>query len=222
MGDFLSEITDYLLNSLSNGMNPVDLSTTTSQPRRLLVNMKKKLLVLLFIVPLSVFSQTEKSNFELIDNVKTQKSGKKIKKLLVGNWKFEKLTDKNGKTIFTANPNKSIQRTDQIYRPNIKIKKNGEYEFLNCKKPDCNKGTWEYDNTDKILRLTFDKPQYNVEIDKLTPGLLEQLKESGTLIEFKENYIEIAELSKTELIIIEHLPHNEFEFKYNLRVYNKK
>ena len=61
-----------------------------------------------------------------------------------------------------------------------------------------------------------------MDIDKLAPGLFEKLKESGSLIEFTENIMEIAELSKSELIIIEHLPHNQYEFKYNLRVYKKK
>ena len=70
--------------------------------------------------------------------------------------------------------------------------------------------------------MTFDKPQYNVDVDKLAPGLFEQLKESGTLIEFTENIMIITEINKSELIIVEHLPHNEFEFKYNLRIYKKK
>jgi len=186
--------------------------------------MKKILLAIIFIVPLLTFSQTEKSNLELINNVKTQKSGKEIKTLIVGEWEFVKLTDHKGKVISETEHtvSKSIKANEKITRPNIKITQKGEYELINCNKPECEKGTWEYDETEKVLRLTFDKPQYNVDIDKLAPGLFEKLKESGSLIEFTENIMEIAELSKSELITIEHLPHNQYEFKYNLRVYKKK
>lgn len=186
--------------------------------------MKKILLILLFITPLLTFSQTQKSNLELINKAKSQKSRKEIKKLLVGEWKFEKITDKNGKTISKVNHNISntIQATEQTYRPNIRINKNGSYELFNCKKKQCEKGNWKYESLDKILLLTFEKPKYNIDIDKLAPGLLEQLKKSGAIIEIKENVMEIAKINKTEFIIIEHLPHNEFEFKYNLRVYKKK
>lgn len=186
--------------------------------------MKKTLLALIFLIPIITFSQTENSNLELIDKVKIQKSGKEISKLLVGEWEFVKLTDHNGNVITERKHSVSepINATEKIIRPNIKIHNTGEYEFLNCNKSECEKGTWKYDETEKVLRLTFDKPQYNVDIDKLAPGLFEKLKESGSLIEFTENIIEIAELSKSELIIIEHLPHNQYEFKYNLRIYKKK
>ena len=186
--------------------------------------MKKTLLALLFLIPIITFSQTENSNLELIDKVKTQKSGKEITKLLIGEWEFVKLTDHSGNVISERehSVNESIKATEKINRPNIKVHKTGKYEFLNCNKSECEKGTWKYDETEKVLRLAFDKPQYNVNIDKLAPGLFEKLKESGSLIEFTENIIEIAELSKSELIIIEHLPHNQYEFKYNLRVYKKK
>ena len=186
--------------------------------------MKKILLILVFIIPALTFSQVKKSNFELIEKVKSQKSGKEIKKLLVGKWEFEKLTDKNGKTISIVNHNvtESIQAVEEVYRPSIKINETGNYELFNCEKTQCEKGIWKYDSSEKILLLTFDKPKYNVDIKKLAPGLLEQLKKSGTLREIKENFMEIAKINKTELIIIEHLPHNEFEFKYNLRVYKKK
>ena len=70
--------------------------------------------------------------------------------------------------------------------------------------------------------MTYDEPKYNVPIEKLAPGLLEQLKESGALIEFTKNEIEFAEITQTELKVFEFLESDGNEFKYNLIVYRKK
>ena len=103
------------------------------------------------------------------------------------------------------------------------LKKSGTYELIGCDNPNnCETGKWEYDRKEKVFRMTFDKPTYNVPIDKLAPGLLEQLKESGSLIEFTKNEIEIAEITQTELKVFEFLESDETEFKYNLKVYRKK
>ena len=59
-------------------------------------------------------------------------------------------------------------------------------------------------------------------IDNLAPGLLEKLKANGQLMVFEGDEWEIGDITIDELTVIDHLPHDEFEFMYDLRVYRKK
>lgn len=186
--------------------------------------MKKILLAIIFL-PILTYCQSSKTYLELVDEAKTKKCAEQIEKLIIGMWEFQKLTDKNGKTIaeITHFINDTITANEVVWRPSMRIEKNATYELIGCDKSDkCETGTWEYDQKEKVFRMTFDKPKYNVPIDKLAPGLLEQLKKSGSLIEFTKNEIEIAEITKTELKIFEFLESDGTEFKYNLKVYRKK
>ncbi len=162
---------------------------------------------------------------ELVDDAKTMKSAKQIENLIIGTWEFQKLTDNSGKTIseITHFINDTITTNEVVWRPSMRIEKDGTYELIGCEKPEnCETGKWKYDPNEKVFRMTFDTPKYNVPIDKLAPGLLEQLKKSGTLIEFTKNEIEIAEITQTELKVFEFLESDGTEFKYNLKVYRKK
>lgn len=100
-----------------------------------------------------------------------------------------------------------------IITESIKILNNGNV---------IEEGKWSYDNDEKALKFIFDKPRYNVLIGNISSELLERLKKEGKLIAFTENLYEIHQITESKLLIIEHLPHDEFELKYNLRVYNKK
>ena len=186
--------------------------------------MKKILLAIIFL-PILTYCQSSKTYLELIDDAKTKKSAEQIEKLIIGIWEFEKLTDSNGKAIseVTHFINDTITANEVIWRPSMRIEKNGTYELIGCENAgNCEKGKWKYDSKEKVVVMTFDKPKYNVPIDKLAPGLLEQLKKSGSLIEFTENEIEIAEITQTELKVFELLESDGTEFKYNLIVYRKK
>lgn len=183
-----------------------------------------KLYLIILIISFN-FSLSQESNKQLIENVKTKLSSKKINKLLVGNWEFEKLTDSTKTTEIRKiihEINDTITATEIVKRPSIRINKDGTYKQYDCPTENCESGTWNYNFTEKVLKFKFEEPKYNVPIDRLAPGLLEKLKTNGQLIVSDGFEWEIAEISKNELVIIEHLPHNEFEFKYNLRIYRKK
>ncbi|WP_225037362.1 hypothetical protein [Winogradskyella sp. SM1960] len=185
----------------------------------------KNILLAIILFPLLTFSQSSKTYMELVDAAKTKKSAEQIEKLIIGTWEFQKLTDKNGKTIAEVKHfvNDTITATEFVSRPNMRIEMDKTYELFGCENSEnCESGIWEYDSKAKIFRMTFNKPKYNVPIDKLAPGLLEQLKKSGSLIEFTKNEIEIAEITQTELKIFEFLESDGTDFKYNLKVYRKK
>lgn len=185
----------------------------------------KKILLIILILPILAFSQSSKSYLELIDDAKTKKSAEQIEDLIIGTWEFEKLTDNNGNVIseITHFINDTITATEIVWRPSMQIKKNGTYKLIGCENAyNCESGKWEYDREFKLFRMTYDEPKYNVPIEKLAPGLLEQLKESGALIEFTKNEIEFAEITQTELKVFEFLESDGNEFKYNLIVYRKK
>ena len=184
----------------------------------------KKIYLIILLLSFN-YSFCQESNLELIDNAKTKLSSKKINKLLIGDWVFEKLTDSTklneiGKV--THKINDTISATEIVKRPSVRINKDGTYTQYDCPTENCETGKWNYDSTEKVLKFKFKEPKYNVPIDRLAPGLLEKLKANGQLIVSEGFEWEIAEINKTELVIIEHLPHNEFEFKYNLRIYRKK
>ncbi|WP_066219759.1 hypothetical protein [Formosa haliotis] len=184
----------------------------------------KNILLAIILIPILTYSQSSKTYLELVDNAKTKKSAEQIEKLIVGTWEFQKLTDKNGKTIAEVKHivNDTITATEFVSRPNMRIEKDKTYELFGCENAaNCESGIWEYDSKAKIFKMTFDKPKYNVPIDKLAPGLLEQLKKSGTLIEFTNSEIEIAKITQTELKIFEFLESDGKELKYNLKVYKK-
>ncbi|MEA1787733.1 hypothetical protein U1E44_16670 [Arenibacter sp. GZD96] len=186
--------------------------------------MKNILLAIMFL-PILTFSQSTKSYLELIDDAKTKKSADQIEELIIGTWEFEKLTDSNGKAIseITHFINDTITANEVVWRPSMRIEKNGIYKLMGCDNPyNCESGKWEYDREYKLFRMTYDEPKYNVPIDKLAPGLLEQLKKSGSLMVFTKNEIEFAEITESELVVFDLLPSDGTEFKYNLLVYRKK
>ena len=186
--------------------------------------MKNILLAFIFF-PILTYCQSSKTYLELVDEAKTKKSADQIEKLIIVTWEFEKLTDSNGKSIseITHFINDTITANEIVWRPSMRIEKDGTYELIGCENMEnCESGKWEYDSKEKVFIMNFDKPKYNVPIDKLAPGLLEQLKKSGSLIEFTKNEIEIAEITQTELKVFEFLESDGTEFKYNLKVYRKK
>ena len=175
--------------------------------------------------PILTYSQPSKTYLELIDDAKTKKTAEQIEKLIIGTWEFEKLTNSKGKTIseITHLINDTITAKEIVWRPSMRIEKNGTYKLIGCENTEnCESGKWKYDSKGKIFIMTFDEPIYNVPIDKLAPGLLEQLKKSGSLIEFTKNEIGFAEITQTELKVFELLESDGTEFKYNLKVYRKK
>jgi len=184
----------------------------------------KNILIAILLFPLLTYSQSSKIYLQMVDDAKTKKNADEIEKLMIGTWEFQKLTDKNGNIITEINHfiNQEITAIETVHRPSIHIKKDKTYQLFGCKNEEnCESGTWEYDANQKVFRMTFDTPKYNVPIDKLAPGLLDQLKKSGSLIEFTKDEIEIAEITKNELKIFDFLESDGTEFKYHLKVYQK-
>ncbi|WP_435139288.1 hypothetical protein [Formosa sp. A9] len=185
----------------------------------------KKLLTIILLIPILNFGQSEKSYLELIDEAKTKKNSSEIEKLIIGTWEFQKLTDKNGKIISQRNHvvNDTITALENIWRPSMQINKNGTYKLIGCENPtNCETGKWIYDKEFKLFRMIYDKPKYNVPIDRVSPELLEKLKKSGTLKEFTKNEIEFVEITENELKVFDLLPSDGTELKYNILVYKKK
>ena len=93
--------------------------------------MKNILLAIIFL-PILTYCQSSKTYLELIDDAKTKKSAEQIEKLIIGTWEFEKLTDSNGKIIseITHFINDTITANEVIWRPSMRIEKNGTYELI--------------------------------------------------------------------------------------------
>lgn len=177
---------------------------------------------ILFLISCKSYSQVVKSNEEAINKLKSSQTKSYIEKNLIGYWIFKQLESSTGEVISN---NKialdNINVTEKIIRPNIIFRRNKAYEIIQENKI-IEKGKWLYDDKIKILKLIYDKPKYNVPIDKLSNELYNKMKREGLLIEFKENNLEIHQIDNNRLSIVEHIPHNEFELKYNLRIYIKK
>lgn len=170
------------------------------------------------------YAQIENSNEDAIDNIKSTANKNFIEKNLVGYWEFKKITTPSNETISERELKiDTLKVVEKISRPDIVFYKNNRYAVISNENDVVKeKGTWSYDGKDRILKFVFDEPQYNAPIDKMSPELLRQLKENGSLIKLTENYWEIHRITTDKLYIIEHLPHDEFELKYNLRVYKKR
>lgn len=179
---------------------------------------------MLLIIPILAFSQEKKSNYELIDNVKSKKQAEIIEKEIIGVWQYKNRTDKNGMEITSREVQiDTIVAKETFALSNIEFKSDGTYKFLNCPFDNvCPNGKWKYNSIDKKIDFIYDKPIYNIPLDKIPPKLLKQLQKEGAIIEIKGTEWEIAEIDTNELKIIEHLPHNEFEFDYELSNYSRK
>jgi len=180
------------------------------------------LIFFVFLVSCKTYGQEKESNQPAINIVKSSKNKFFIEKNIEAYWVFDKLATSSGKIIRRRNIIvDTLKAVEEVSRPDIIFKNNKEYKILD-KGIIIEKGKWSYDDKNSILKFIFDEPKYNVPIDKVSPELLEKLKKNGSLIEFTENSWEIHEITNESLSIIEHLPHNEFDFKYNLRVYRKR
>lgn len=92
----------------------------------------KNTLFAILIFPLLIYCQTPKSYLELVDDAKTKKSSEEVEKLIVGTWKFQKLTDINGTVIeeITHSVNDTITATEIVSRPHMRINKDKTYELF--------------------------------------------------------------------------------------------
>ncbi|RSC92062.1 hypothetical protein [Tenacibaculum singaporense] len=169
------------------------------------------ILFLVFFSSLRITSQNpKKDNRDAIDKIKTHLSKKQIESKIIGYWKFKKMTDSIGNPI-----------DENEIRPNVVFNKDMSYFIIDNMRDTLDKGVWHYDNKERQLKLIYDEPKYNVPIKQLSPKLIKKLKENNRLIKSESFFWEINKVNKNELILIEHKPHNEFELKYNLRVYKK-
>lgn len=108
----------------------------------------------------------------------------------------------------------TITATKYVERSSIEINEDGTYAEYICS-GDCETATWSYDKGEIVLKFKFKEPKYNVAIDNLAPELLEKHKVNGELMVFEGDEWEIEDITINELTIIDHLPHDEFEFMYN-------
>lgn len=176
----------------------------------------------ILLISCKTYAQIEKSNESAINKIKSTASKTFIEENIVGYWLFDKLSNPVGESIKKREiVVDTLKVLEQVSRPDIVFEKTKKYKIINNGLV-IEKGVWSYNTKDKILQFVFDKPKYNVPINKVSPELLEKLKKQGALIEFKENSWEIHKIDDESLSIIEHLTHNEFELKYNLRVYKKR
>ncbi|MDO6814029.1 hypothetical protein [Tenacibaculum soleae] len=168
-------------------------------------------LILVLFIGCTGNSQVKQNNEEAIKHIKSKETKDNIEKLIIGYWNFEKLITPSGKDV-------ESDFIEKNSRPNILFKKNKKYILFN---KTIENGNWSYNVEDEILDFVFDKPQYSVPIDKISSELFQKLKKEGKIFEFKGDSWEIHSIIENELLIIEHLPHNEFELKYVLRKYRK-
>ncbi len=168
-------------------------------------------------------AQVKKSNERAIDKIKSTSDKNFIEKNIVGYWEFKKLTTPTGDIIEELELQiDSLKATEKVSRPNVIFYEDKSYAIIDKKIDVIEKGRWFYDEKEKVLKFIFDKPKYNVPIDKIPSEMLNRLKKDGTIVEFKEDNWEIHQITKEKLSIIEHLPHDEYELKYNLRIYKKR
>ncbi|OIQ19339.1 MAG: hypothetical protein BM557_06445 [Flavobacterium sp. MedPE-SWcel] len=156
--------------------------------------------VFLFIV-LNSYSQILQSE---IDRVKTSASKDFIEKNIVGSWTFEKLTNSEKVQIVKQTVIlDTIVATITIDRPSYLFNKNGRYKITRLDNT-VDEGEWKYSEKDKMLYFFFDKPAYNIPIDKVSPELLKKLQDENMIIEFTKNAIEIHEITSERLVLIEY------------------
>lgn len=168
-------------------------------------------------------SYSQESNLDAIDNVKTSQNKKTIERSLIGYWKFMTFLNPDGSYI--QNPESELGESSFIVnttKPDIIFYDNKRYEVKSVEGEVVEQGTWNYDKKEQELYFEFDEPKYSVPLDKISPELLEKLKQSGGIIEFTENSWVITDISDSSLFILEHLPHDEFELKYVLGFYSKQ
>lgn len=179
-------------------------------------------LLYVLLLNLNGFSQNKKSNLEMINQLKSPLSEEYIVDNIIGFWEFNSLINPSG--ISYENNNliiDSLSIVMDVSRPDVEFKSDKRYSLLKNDEV-MESGTWQFDNDHRVLKFIFDNPKYNIPLDKISPELLEKAKKNGSIIEFTGDVWEIHKISDSRLLIIEHLPHNEFELNYNLRVYNKK
>lgn len=180
-------------------------------------------ILFILLVSCKTHAQVEKSNESAIDEIKSTSDKKFIEENIVGYWEFENLTTPKGVIIDQqALQIDTLEVTEKVSRPDVVFYEDKSYEVIDSHTDVTEKGHWSYDEKDKVLKFIFDEPKYNVPIDKMSVEMLNKLREDGSIIEFKEDSWEIHQITGEKLSVIEHLPHNEFELKYNLRVYRKR
>ena len=143
--------------------------------------------------------------------------------MIVGKWIFTKLSDNKGNKIkeIIHNINDTIQAKEIVIRPSIIVRNDKTYELFDCStENNCSKGTWSFDNNERVLKFLYDKPKDNIPIEMLPPEIREQLKKN-IILEDKGFDWEIVKINNTELQIIEYLESEGTEFNYNFRHYER-
>ena len=141
-------------------------------------------------------SDLDSLSIHLIDEKRnkllTKKDTLTIKKLLIGNWKFERAKRINGKSF-------NLQTSEQI---TFEENRN----FIQISKGDTIQGKWFVKNENNgNLLLKYDEPQISIK-DK---NILKYLpKEQIKAMTFSSNTLSIMEINKQSLIFTNFFPEN--------------
>ena len=171
--------------------------------------MKSKILLFIVVFSFSSIGQTN-NNLGLIEAIKTKEVKNLIEKNLNGCWLVKKKTDSNGKEIdISGYETNYCFLNDSIC-----------YIGMNIENRKVS-GKYFYNDERKELVINYVNP--------VIPGkgsvpdkLLDSLIKKQIIKPIKFVVIEINKINSNELVIIEHLPHDEKSFYYNLIYYRKK
>ncbi len=157
-------------------------------------------------------------NLNKIESYKTTLDKNIIETYLIGNWKFINIQTFEGKVLdsikiefFDRIGELHTFKPEKAIRSDIKFSENKRYEVFDKPQNESSTGKWTYENNNRRILLTYDKPylpDFLKEVNPNFPGI-------------KDRDILIFKLSANELYTMELYPINEFEKWFYLCYYKK-
>lgn len=165
--------------------------------------------LIVFFFNSQLFSQS-KNNLKSLDRIKTKQSKAEINELINGCWIVVKRVDKKNElmNLFGYEVNYCFRKDSLVYIGN---------DIVNNKVS----GKFYYDSVNKEVHIEY--------INPIIPGkgsipdaLLDSLVKKEAIKPIKYTILEINKLDEKELVLIEHLPHDEKHLDYHLIYYKRE
>lgn len=157
-------------------------------------------------------------NLKKIESYKTTLDKNIIENYLIGNWKFINIQTFEGKVLdsvkiefFDRIGELHTFKPEKAIRSDIKFSENKRYEVFDKPQNESSTGKWTYENNNKRILLTYDKPYLPDFMKKVNPNF------PGII----DRDIFIFKLNANELYTMELYPINEFEQWFYLCYYKK-